>query len=68
MRVLCFIPARMASSRYPGKPLAPLLGLPLVLHVYRRCRMLAGVDEVIVTTCGLRKPLNICRSYRRMMI
>lgn len=51
MRVLCFIPARMASSRYPGKPLAPLLGLPLVLHVYRRCRMLAGVDEVIVTTC-----------------
>jgi 3-deoxy-manno-octulosonate cytidylyltransferase (CMP-KDO synthetase) len=51
MRVLCFIPARMASSRYPGKPLAPLLGLGLVLHVYRRCRLLEGVDEVIITTC-----------------
>ena len=51
MRVICFIPARMASSRFPGKPLAPLLGLPLVLHVYRRCRLLEGVEDVIVTTC-----------------
>jgi 3-deoxy-manno-octulosonate cytidylyltransferase (CMP-KDO synthetase) len=41
----------MASSRYPGKPLEPLLGLPLILHVYRRCRLLAGVDDIIVTTC-----------------
>lgn len=51
MRVVCFIPARMASSRFPGKPLEPLLGLPLILHIYRRCRLLDGVDDVIVTTC-----------------
>jgi 3-deoxy-manno-octulosonate cytidylyltransferase (CMP-KDO synthetase) len=41
----------MGSTRFPGKPLAPLLGRPLVEHVYRRavaCRLL---DEVVIATC-----------------
>jgi 3-deoxy-manno-octulosonate cytidylyltransferase (CMP-KDO synthetase) len=50
-RNLCVIPARMASSRYPGKPLAPLLGLGLVLHVWERCRLAKRVDRVIIATC-----------------
>ena len=50
-RVVCVIPARMASSRYPGKPLAPLLGMPLVLHVWNRCRLWDGFERVIVATC-----------------
>jgi 3-deoxy-manno-octulosonate cytidylyltransferase (CMP-KDO synthetase) len=51
MRAICVIPARMASSRYPGKPLKPLLGLPLILHVYRRCRLYAGFERVVIATC-----------------
>ena len=42
----------MASSRFPGKPLVPLLGIPMVEHVRRRASLPeAGVDEVIVATC-----------------
>lgn len=50
-RILCVIPARMASSRFPGKPLAPLLGHPLVLHVYDRCRLSDRIDRLIIATC-----------------
>lgn len=45
------IPARMASSRYPGKPLVPVLGLPLVEHVRRRALLAEGIDLVAVATC-----------------
>lgn len=48
---LCIIPARMGSSRYPGKPLEPLLGLPLVLHVYERCSMSNGINRTVIATC-----------------
>ena len=48
---VCVIPARMASSRYPGKSLEPLLGLALVLHVYERCRLYQGFSEVVIATC-----------------
>lgn len=50
-RVVCVIPARMGSSRYPGKPLESLLGLPLVLHVWERCRLLARFERVVIATC-----------------
>lgn len=48
---ICIIPARMGSSRFPGKSLAPLLDFPLVLHVYERCKLYDGFAEVIVATC-----------------
>lgn len=48
---ICIIPARMASSRYPGKSLEPLLGLPLVFHVYERCRLFDGFFDVLIATC-----------------
>lgn len=41
----------MASSRFPGKPLEPLLGLPLVLHVWARCRLHLGFERVVIATC-----------------
>jgi len=50
-RNICVIPARMGSSRYPGKPLEKLLGLPLVLHVYARCRLYDGFERVCIATC-----------------
>jgi 3-deoxy-manno-octulosonate cytidylyltransferase (CMP-KDO synthetase) len=51
VKVAAVIPARMASSRFPGKPLASLLGFPMVLHVYERARRCKGLSEVVVATC-----------------
>lgn len=51
VKTVCVIPARMASSRYPGKPMETLLGLELVLHVWQRCRLAASLDRVVVATC-----------------
>lgn len=45
------IPARMASSRFPGKPLINLLGKTMIEHVWRRSKMCQDLDEVYVTTC-----------------
>ncbi|MEE2997297.1 MAG: 3-deoxy-manno-octulosonate cytidylyltransferase [Pseudomonadota bacterium] len=50
-RSVCVIPARMGSSRFPGKPLEPLLGLALILHIYERCRLYEGFERVVVATC-----------------
>lgn len=51
VRAVAVIPARMASSRFPDKPLKPLLGLPLILHVWHRCRLATSLENVIVATC-----------------
>ena len=49
-RCIAVIPARYASTRFPGKPLAPLLGRPMVAWVLDRARLIPGVDEVLVAT------------------
>lgn len=51
MKVIAIIPARMASSRFPGKPLAEILGIPMIGHVYLRSKMSEALDEVYVATC-----------------
>lgn len=45
------IPARMASSRFPGKPLADIVGVPMVGHVYFRSRRSDRLDGLYVATC-----------------
>lgn len=47
--VLVAIPARMASTRFPGKPLADIAGLPMIVHVLRRAEA-AAVGPVVVAT------------------
>ncbi|TGK30920.1 3-deoxy-manno-octulosonate cytidylyltransferase [Leptospira gomenensis] len=51
MKNIGIIPARMASSRLPGKPLAKIHGVPMVGHVFFRSKMCALLDEVYVATC-----------------
>ncbi len=51
MKVIGIIPARMASSRFPGKPLAEICGIPMIGHVYFRTKMSRKLDEVYVATC-----------------
>ena len=50
-RVLTVVPARYGSSRFPGKPLADLFGLPMVQHVIERIKesQLAGGDYCVAT-------------------
>ncbi len=50
MRITAVIPARYASSRFPGKPLADILGQPMIRWVYERTARAAAVDRVIVAT------------------
>lgn len=50
MKVLGVIPARFASSRFPGKPLHLIRGKPLIQHVVERCRLARSLSEVIVAT------------------
>jgi len=51
MSIIAIIPARMNSSRFPGKPLKPILGLSMIEHVRRRTSICKLVDKVIVATC-----------------
>jgi 3-deoxy-manno-octulosonate cytidylyltransferase (CMP-KDO synthetase) len=50
-RVLGVIPARMGSTRFPGKPLAPIHGRPMIEHVYRGIVACRALTEVVVATC-----------------
>ena len=50
MRILGIIPARYASSRFPGKPLHPIAGKPLLQRVVERCQLAQSLAEVIVAT------------------
>lgn len=49
--IVAVIPARMGSSRFPGKPLARLLGRPMIEHVVLRAARCASLDAVYVATC-----------------
>jgi len=53
MKLVALIPARWASSRFPGKPLAMILGRPMIEQVYRRALSLPEVDEVHIATDSL---------------
>lgn len=50
MRTLAFIQARMSSSRFPGKVIEPLSGLPLIVFMARRAQRARSLDEVAVVT------------------
>ena len=49
-KVLAIIPARHASVRFPGKPLTPIAGRPMIQHVVERVRRAERVSRVVVAT------------------
>ena len=51
VQIIAIIPARMGSSRFPGKPLARILGRPMIEHIFRRAAMCDLLDAVYVATC-----------------
>ena len=52
--VIVVIPARHASSRFPGKPLAPIAGRPMIQHVYERAKQSQRASRAIVATDDAR--------------
>jgi 3-deoxy-manno-octulosonate cytidylyltransferase (CMP-KDO synthetase) len=51
MNILALIPARMGSSRFPGKPMAKILGKPMIGHVYDRVSKCDLLTKTVVATC-----------------
>lgn len=51
MKIIGVVPARMASSRFFGKPLYPICGMPMVEHVYRRAALFSDWDGLYLATC-----------------
>ena len=51
MNIVAIIPARMASSRFPNKPMTEILGMPMIGHVYHRSKMCSCLSDVWVATC-----------------
>ncbi len=50
MKTFAFIPARYQSTRFPGKPLTPIAGKPMLQHVYERALSCPELEEVYVAT------------------
>lgn len=50
MKIAAIIPARYASTRFPGKPLTDLNGKPMIQRVYDRVKEASSIDEVIIAT------------------
>ena len=51
MTIIGIIPARMGSSRFPGKPLVKIHGISMIEHVYKRSAMSKSLDDIYVATC-----------------
>lgn len=51
MNIIAVIPARMGSSRFPGKPMAEILGMPMIGHCYKRAELSKSINHVYVATC-----------------
>lgn len=51
MKVIGIIPARLGATRFPGKPMATLHGMPMVGHCYHRTNLAEGIDTTYVATC-----------------
>ena len=49
-KTLGVIPARMASSRFPGKPLKKILGIPMLAHCYERALLSQACDKLVIAT------------------
>ena len=50
MKTICIIPARYQSTRFPGKPLADIMGRPMIWWVYQQCKKVKAFDEIYIAT------------------
>ena len=50
MKIIGIIPSRFGSSRFPGKPLADILGKSMIQRVYEQCKKASSLSKVVVAT------------------
>lgn len=62
MKTIAVIPARYASTRMPGKPLADVLGKPMIYWVYKAARACPKLDDVLIATDDERIA-DACKTY-----
>ena len=62
MKYIVVIPARFKSKRLPGKPLANIGGLPMIVRTYNQCKKVVSENKIIVATDSL-KIKNVCNEY-----
>ena len=62
MKYIVVIPARFKSKRLPGKPLANIGGLPMIVRTYNQCAKVVSKDKIVVATDNL-KIKNVCDEY-----
>ena len=63
MKYIVVIPARYKSKRLPGKPLANIGGLPMIVRTYNQCAKVVNKDKIIVATDSL-KIKKVCDQYK----
>ena len=62
MKYIVVIPARYKSKRLPGKPLANIGGLPMIVRTYNQCAKVISKDKIVVATDNL-KIKNVCDEH-----
>ena len=62
MKYVVVIPARYKSKRLPGKPLANIGGLPMIVRTYNQCAKVVNKDKILVATDSF-KIKNVCNKY-----
>jgi len=62
VRIIGVIPARYASTRFPGKPLVDISGKPMIWWVHRQLSLVPGIDEVYIALDDERVA-TVCDSY-----
>ena len=62
MKIIGMIPARLKSTRLPGKPLKEIEGLPMIIHVMKRTMLCEDLDEVYVATDS-EEIFNVVEEY-----
>ena len=64
MKIIAIIPARLAATRFPNKPMAKIKGMPMIGHCYIRSKLCSLLDETYVATCDQEIKDYIDRSDR----
>ena len=67
MKSVTIIPVRMGSSRFPGKPLKKISGIPLVAHCYYRAKKSKMVKDVFIATCD-KEIEDVCNKFGAKVI
>ena len=67
MKILGIIPARYASTRLPGKPLADICGKPMIWWVYNQAKKVKNIDDIYVAVDN-KKVYDVCNEYNMNVI